>query len=180
MRFLLISVLIFTGLNTVLSQNIEEESFFDIIAPDHLKGNSSVPNVYYTSTSFENILIARLKHGTDILDGLKEIAEKEGIKNAVILTGIGSVTNYHVHSVDNKTFPSENVFIKRDEPADVTNISGYVIDGKVHAHITLSDEELAMGGHLEPNTNVFTFCIITIGILNDETSLKRFDDKTLR
>jgi predicted DNA-binding protein with PD1-like motif len=161
-------------------QTIEDEPFFNIITPDHVAVNDEVPDFYNTDVSFERYFITRLKHQKDILEGLNEIVKAEKIKNAVILTGIGSVTNYHIHVVDNKTFPSENVFIKKDIPMDVTNITGYIVDGRVHCHITLSDENMAIGGHLEPGTRVFTFCIITIGILNDDSSLKRFDDSTLR
>jgi predicted DNA-binding protein with PD1-like motif len=180
MRYLIYSLLIGLAAANLTGQNIEEEPFYDIVTPDHITGNDKVPEVYTTCTSFDRFMVARLKHKTDLLDGLEQIAGKEKIKNAVIITGIGSVTDYHIHVVDNKTFPSKNAFIKGDTPMDVTNITGYIIDGRVHAHLTLSDENLAIGGHLEPGTTVFTFCVITIGILSDSTSLKRFDDKSLR
>jgi predicted DNA-binding protein with PD1-like motif len=180
MKSLFTTLALLSIMASLSGQTIEDEPFYHIKAPDSLVGNEEVPDVYYSYTSFEKVMVARLKHQTDILEGLNEIVQKEKIKNAVILTGIGSVTNWHIHVVDNKTFPSENVFIKKDIPADVTNITGYVVDGRVHAHLTLSDESLAIGGHLEPGTNVFTFCVITIAVLDDNTSLTRFDDKTLR
>jgi predicted DNA-binding protein with PD1-like motif len=49
------------------------------------------------------------------------------------------------------------------------------MDGRVHAHIIFSNQEKAMGGHLEPGTTVFTFAIITLGVLDDKTSLAGFD-----
>ena len=56
------------------------------------------------------------------------------------------------------------------------NVNGYVIDGRVHAHITFSDDEKALGGHLEPGTKVFTFAIITLGVLEEDADLRMFDD----
>ena len=41
----------------------------------------------------------------------------------------------------------------------------------------ISNERLALGGHLEPGNEVFTFAIITVGVFNDEVNLARFDDK---
>jgi len=152
----------------------------NIHTANDVEGNDSVPSVYSFSTSFKEVVIVRLKYKTDILDGLKEAVTQKNIKNAVILSGIGSVYKYHVHSVDNSTFPSENVFYEVDKPADVVSISGYIIDGRVHAHIGVSDSKTSAGGHLEQGTEVFTFCIITIGILADDTSLQRIDDKTWR
>jgi len=45
--------------------------------------------------------------------------------------------------------------------------------------MTLGTPDKAMAGHLEPGTTVFTFAIITIGVMND-TDLARVDDKTYR
>ncbi len=152
----------------------------DIHTANDVIGNDLVPSAYSFSTNFKEVVIVRLKYKTDLLQGLKDAVIEQNIKNAVILSGIGSVYSYHVHSVDNAAFPSENVFFKKEKPADVVSISGYVIDGRVHAHIGVSDGVTSVGGHLEPDTRVFTFCIVTIGILEDDVSLQRLDDKTWR
>jgi predicted DNA-binding protein with PD1-like motif len=99
----------------------------------------------------------------------------------VILAGAGSVRNYQIHSVSNRTFPSKNTYVKDPTaPADIISMNGYVFDGKVHAHMTLANSDKAFGGHLEPGTNVFTFAIVTVGALGDGVDLSRLDDKTYR
>jgi predicted DNA-binding protein with PD1-like motif len=104
-----------------------------------------------------------------------------GIRNAVILSGIGSVRGYHVHSVSNRTFPSKNVFVKDPTAsADIVSMNGYVIGGRVHAHVTLADPDRAFGGHLERETRVFTFAVVTLGVLREPVDLERVDDKTYR
>ncbi|HEC43694.1 hypothetical protein LCGC14_2154720 [marine sediment metagenome] len=180
MKHLILILFLSSILAISYSQTIEDEPFYNVETPDHIVGNDDVPDVYSTDVSFERFIVSRMKHKTDILEGLNQIVKEEKINNAVIITGIGSVISYHIHVVDNNSFPSKNEFVKKEVPMDVTNITGYVVDGRVHAHVTLSDENMAIGGHLEPGTEVFTFCIITIGILDDDASLKRFDDKTLR
>src|SRR4030042_3381310 len=80
----------------------------------------SVPSVYILSSDVKRIVVVRLKNKTDLLEGLNEAVKKEGIKNGVILHGIGSVTSYHIHSVAETTeFPTINVFAKADGPYDV-------------------------------------------------------------
>jgi len=59
-------------------------------------------------------------------------------------------------------------------------MNGYIIDGRVHAHVTLTNEDGAFGGHLEEGTTIFTFAIVTIGIFKDGIDLSRVDDKTYR
>lgn len=149
---------------------------------DDSKPNSSaVPDVYAIPGDFERILVLRFKHKADLLTGLGEMVEKEAIKNAVILSGIGSVRNYHIHYVSNRDFPSENIYVKDPtEPADITSVNGYIINGKIHAHMSLANDRAAFGGHLEEGTSVFTFAVLTVGVLTDEADLSRVDDKTLR
>lgn len=149
---------------------------------DDAKPNSAaVPDVYAVPTQFERVLVLRLKYDTDLLGGIERQVRESGVKNAVILAGIGSVRGYRVHTVSNRTFPSTNVFVSDPTaPADIVSMNGYVIGGRVHAHITLADPNRAFGGHLEPETRVFTFAIVTLGVLSDNVDLKRIDDKTHR
>jgi predicted DNA-binding protein with PD1-like motif len=158
----------------------KQSPLLNIYTPDSVAGNDSIPATMTIDTDFKRVVIVRLKYNTDILQGLKDAAEQEGIGNGVLLSAIGSVTRYHVHSVDNSTFPARNIFYRQEKPMDILSVNGYIIDGRVHAHITLSDGAVTVGGHLEPGTTVFTFCIVTVGILNDEPSLQRVDDLTWR
>jgi hypothetical protein len=59
-------------------------------------------------------------------------------------------------------------------------MNGYVIDGRIHAHMTMTNAEHAFGGHLEPETDVFTFAIVTVGVFDNTMDLSRIDDKTYR
>jgi len=143
--------------------------------------NPAVPAVYSLSTNFERIVVVRIKKNEDLLEGLNAGVLKEGISNAVILSGIGSLTSFHIHVVSNTTFPSTNEFLKgENHPCDITSVQGYVVEGRIHAHVALADAEKAFGGHLEPGSKVFTFGIVTLGVLPKNQDLKRFDDKTWR
>jgi predicted DNA-binding protein with PD1-like motif len=127
------------------------------------------------------VLILRFKNKTDLLAGMEKMVAEHKIKNAVILAGAGSVTKYHIHAVSNRTFPSQNIYVKDPTaPADIVSMNGYIIEGRIHAHMTMTNAEHAFGGHLEPETEVFTFAIVTIGVLAEGTSLEKVDDKTYR
>lgn len=149
---------------------------------DDSKANSDqVPDVYAISGKFERVVVLRFKYQADLLAGIEKMVKEHKIRNAVFLSGIGSVRNYHIHSVSNRTFPSKNIFIKdASSPADIISINGYVIDGRVHGHMTLTTGEHAFGGHIEPQNNVFTFAIVTLGVFGDDVDLSKVDDKTYR
>lgn len=149
---------------------------------DDSKPNSpQVPDVYAISGKFQRVVVLRFKYQADLLAGIEKMVKEQKIRNAVFMSGIGSVRNWSIHSVSNRTFPSKNVFIKdASEPADIISINGYVIDGKVHAHMTLTTGEKAFGGHIEAGNAVFTFAIVTLGVMEDGVDFSKLDDKTYR
>src|SRR3989442_15220096 len=58
-----------------------------------------VPAVHTIRSPIDRVVIVRLKNKTDMLDGLNQAVAREKIKNAVFMSGFGSVTAYHTHVV---------------------------------------------------------------------------------
>lgn len=178
-----ILALLFSATALLLSQETRREITNPATnsADDKKDLSPSVPDVYAIHGQFQRITILRFKYKTDLLAGLERMVKEDKIKNAVILSAAGSVTGYQVHQVSNREFPSKNTFVKNPTaPADLIGMNGYVIDGKLHAHMTLANPDKAFGGHLEPGTTVFTFAIVTLGVLGNDTDLSRVDDKSYR
>jgi uncharacterized protein len=148
---------------------------------DDAKPNSDqVPDVYAIAGHFDRIVVLRFKYKTDLLAGLRKMVKQENIRNGVILSAVGSVRGYQFHTVSNRTLPSQDTFVKNPtQPADLVSMNGYVIDGRVHPHMTLATPDKVIAGHLEPGTEVFTFAIVTIGVMND-VNFRRLDDKSYR
>ncbi|HVW19713.1 MAG TPA: PPC domain-containing DNA-binding protein [Opitutaceae bacterium] len=148
---------------------------------DAKENSPDVPDVYAVTGKFERVVVLRFKYRADLLAGLERMVREQHIKNGVILSAVGSVRGYHLHSVSNRTFPSKDMFVENPTgPADIVSMNGYVMNGRLHPHITLADSRHAFGGHLEPGTTVFTFAIVTIGVLDDGVNFDRLDDKTYR
>ena len=178
MRALLLCLVFLIVLN---AQETRTEVTKATTPADDSKANSDkVPEVYALSGNFSRVVVLRFKYQADLLAGIEDMIKREKIRNGVVLAGAGSVRNYQIHSVSNRTFPSKNTYVKNPTaPADIISMNGYIIDGKIHAHMTMANPDHAFGGHLEPGTNVFTFAIVTIGVMND-VDLSRVDDKTNR
>jgi predicted DNA-binding protein with PD1-like motif len=142
--------------------------------------SSAVPDVVAQTGHFDRIVVLRLKYKTDLLAGLEQEVKQQHIENGVILAGIGSVRGYQLHQVANRTFPTHDTYVKNPtEPADVVSMNGYVIAGELHPHITLATPDRVIAGHLEPGTQVFTFVLVTIGVL-DGVDLRHADDGSYR
>jgi predicted DNA-binding protein with PD1-like motif len=149
---------------------------------DDAKSNSSqVPDVYAITGHFDRVVVLRFKYKTDLLAGMQKMVKQENIRNGVILSAVGSVRGYQVHQVSNRTLPSQDTFVKNPtEPADLVSMNGYVIEGKLHPHVTLATPDKVIAGHLEPGTEVFTFAIVTIGVMNNDVDFHHLDEKNYR
>ena len=182
MKSLVIAFALFTAVAPLPAAETKTEVVKPTTPAGDAKPNSSeVPDVYAVEGKFERVIVLRFKHQADLLAGLERMVKEHNIRNAVILAAIGSVRGYHYHTVSNRTFPSRNLYIQDLEtPADITSMNGYVIDGRLHPHITFATDKNAFGGHLEPGTAVFTFAVVTLGVLADGADLSRIDDKTYR
>lgn len=121
----------------------------------------------------------RVESGEDILLTLQAAVSRLNIDNAVILSGAGSATSYHYHVVSSDELPPENAFVRGKGMVDILNVSGMVLGGRVHAHISFCGQGSAFGGHLEEGCRVLTFCAIWLAEVPD-VDIAAWDDPTGR
>src|SRR6202034_4462000 len=150
MRLLILCVL--TASMTLAQETRETRTNPSPNPADDAKANSaSVPDVYAITGHFDRVVVLRFKYQTDLLAGLQKMVKQEHIQNGVILSAVGSVRGYQVHQVTNRTLPTEDTFEKNPtQPADLVSMNGYVIDGRLHPHMTLATPDRVIAGHLEP------------------------------
>jgi predicted DNA-binding protein with PD1-like motif len=122
---------------------------------------------------FKDAVLVRLNPGDDLLVKIREAVKEHDIKNAVILAGVGSVISHHFHVVASTSNPPKEYFSKGEAAADIVNINGMIINGRVHAHITFSNEKVAYGGHLELGCEVLTFSVIVLAEM--DTNFEKWD-----
>ncbi len=148
---------------------------------DDTKQNSpAVPDAYALTGHFDRIVVIRLKARTNLLGGIESVIKRQHIQNGVFLSGIGSLRGYEVHSVTNRDLPTQDTFVRNPtQPADLVSVNGYVINGRVHAHMTLATPDKVIAGHMEAGNEVYTYAIVTVGVMND-TDLDKIDDKGYR
>ena len=104
----------------------------------------------------------RLNPGEDVLLSLRAAVADQEIRNAAILSGVGSLDRYHFHVVKTTNMPPGNVFVKGEGPFDILTITGLIVNGEVHAHVAFSNTESAYGGHIEEGCRVLTFAVIVM------------------
>jgi predicted DNA-binding protein with PD1-like motif len=133
------------------------------------------------SYQFSRVVMGKLKIGTDLLEGIKEIARKEKIRNGVILTGLGALgkavfRNAKVMPPDYKMEDKYRVYLELDQAMELVSLPGWIAtkengEIEVHAHFTASlvidDKIVTLGGHLTQGTLASIKMIIVIGVIDD-------------
>jgi hypothetical protein len=114
------------------------------------------------SLGSSRLFVVRLNSGEDLLQCIRAAAVAAGIRHGLILAGVGSIVGYHLHVVKTPNIPPGAIFFQGEGAFHILSVAGAIIDGRVHAHITFSNTEKAMGGHLEEGCRILSFGIVVL------------------
>lgn len=109
------------------------------------------------------VVVVRLAYGDLLLESLQEICRQHRIRDGLILTGFGSLTDFAVSGAIGASFPPRK-FYQRTRPrgVEILAMSGVIADYHVHSHIVLSDRKQAFGGHLERGCRILSLAEIAL------------------
>ena len=125
--------------------------------------------------------VAKLDYGSDLLEELTKICQKEYIKTGYIqVIGAVSSLKYGFYEQDVKEYIYTTYAY--DESLEIVSCSGNISikDGKhfCHLHIVASDKKgKCVGGHLVAGTSVFAAEVVIQEILGEDL-IRELDDTT--
>lgn len=125
------------------------------------------------------IVVVRLAYGELLLESLQEICKQRKIRDGVILTGFGSLTDLAVSGAVGASFPPRN-FYKRTSPrgVEILAMAGVIANYHVHCHLVLTDKKQAFGGHLEQGCRVLSLAEIVLMRVTGIKLARLVDDTT--
>lgn len=132
------------------------------------------------------VIALRLKPGTDVLLGLQEACQRNGINNGVILSAIGSLDSPHFCNpveLPTKAGYGYGETLHLTGPIELTNASGIIChddegNTNLHVHITLSDRHgNAHGGHLVEGTKVLLTVDVIVAEIEGLVMGRKFDEE---
>ena len=112
------------------------------------------------SMGISRIHILRVDPGEDVLLAVRGFLADAGVEQAVVLGGYGTLAAHHIHWVTHNQIPAENTFGRGAGGIEILGMSGLVVEGTPHIHVTLSTPEGAYGGHLEEGCIAYVLCQI--------------------
>lgn len=125
------------------------------------------------------IVVVRLTYGELLLESIQEICQQRRIRDGVILTGFGSLTDFAVSGAIGASFPPRK-FYKRTRPrgVEILAMAGVIANYHVHCHLVLSDRNQAFGGHLEKGCRVLSLAEIALMRVSGIKLARLVDDTT--
>ncbi len=131
------------------------------------------------------VIVARLKPGTDLLEGIRQVCEKHQLHNGVVISGIGSLAC--VRYCDVEPLPEKKCgygyggILELNETIELTGAGGVICSDaenniNLHIHLSLSDRTgRAYGGHLVSGTKVLMTADIVLGEIEGIAMRREYD-----
>ncbi len=104
--------------------------------------------------------IVRIDPGEDVLDAVIEFIGKTGIRQAIVLGGYGTLAAHRLHWVAHNRIPTQNIIESSEAGIEILGMSGLVVNGEPHIHMTLATQQGAYGGHMEEGCKAYVLCEI--------------------
>ncbi|MGZ5259271.1 MAG: PCC domain-containing protein, partial [Burkholderiales bacterium] len=110
---------------------------------------------------------------------IQEICRQRKIRDGVILTGFGSLTDVAVSGAVGASFPPRK-FYQRTQPrgVEILAMAGVIANYHVHCHLVLTDKNQAFGGHLEKGCRVLSLAEIALMRVTGIKLARLVDDTT--
>ncbi|MBZ4664845.1 PPC domain-containing DNA-binding protein [Mahella sp.] len=116
----------------------------------------------FISDKLGRVVILNLERGEKLLESIKAQLNELGIKNAIVLSAIGSLQKAVLHRVTGMEESPVDEYVTIEAPLELASLQGVVANGEPHFHMVISSQENTFTGHLEEETTVLYLCEITL------------------
>lgn len=132
----------------------------------------------FVAEGFGRVLVIRLDPGDLLLEGVAELAARHGFRNAVVVSGIGTLDRCYLHAVTTTGYPPREARLAWEGvPLELLSLSGVIADGKPHLHAVVSDAKGAYGGHVEEGCRVLYLAEVVVAELKGLELVRERDEK---
>ena len=105
----------------------------------------------FTGKKTGRVFFIRIDEGDDVLECVNSFITEHKVVNAIVTSGVGTLSSGSVHFITTTGYPSSNTFLRMEErPIEVNSIDGLIVDGVAHLHMVISEGTRVIAGHLEP------------------------------
>jgi predicted DNA-binding protein with PD1-like motif len=121
----------------------------------------------FTGSGFGSVLVISLSPGDKVLESIRQAVRDAGLRDAVVISGIATLSHVHYHRVSTLTPDPVDEFLTLKDPMEVASIDGLIVDYEPHLHFTFSGLNRTIAGHLEDNSTVLYLGEIVVAEVKD-------------
>lgn len=133
---------------------------------------------YFKEEKENGIIIIRLDQGEMLLESIETVISEANIKNGVVISGIGTLSDARIHLVTTTGYPAVEKYPEwKNVPIELCSISGIIANGEPHLHTVFSDSHNTYCGHLEHGCKTLYLCEIVIELLENISLIRVQDEK---
>jgi len=124
------------------------------------------------------IIVMHLKKGELVLESITEQFAKMGIKNAVLMSSVGSFRKISFHYITKTSDEPADEFVLLEDAVELGSMQGMIINGEPHFHLVCSAASTGRcyTGHLENGSEVQYLMELSFLVIDGQHSLTRKKD----
>ena len=106
--------------------------------------------------------VIRIDPGEDVLASCRKYCAEHGVRSAAVVCGYGTLAAWSLHWVTHNRIPTANQYAQGEGGIEILAMSGLVVGGEPHLHISLATRDAGFGGHVEEGTVAYVLCEIVL------------------
>lgn len=120
------------------------------------------------------------RKGDYVIEGLRELLEKEGVDAALVLSGIGSLDICKMHTIVDTTLPIKERYLTLGGAIELGCLQGSVAGGEPHLHVVVDDvqNDRQYIGHLEEGSRCLFRVELGLIVLDGVKTARIHDPET--
>ena len=109
----------------------------------------------FACSEYGRVIVMHLRKGELLLESITEGLKNEGVKNALLVSGIGSLRKLSMHGIKECSDTPSDYFYTVEAPVELGCLQGIVLDGVPHLHgVCSTPDGKTYVGHLEPGCEI--------------------------
>jgi predicted DNA-binding protein with PD1-like motif len=117
---------------------------------------------YFIENKIGRIFVIKLEPGDYLKESITELAHRENIENAVIVTGIATFDEVNIHMTTTLDYPIGYHKEQLQEPLELGGLDGFIADGEPHLHGVIGNADRTWAGHLLDGCRVLYLAEIVV------------------
>lgn len=132
---------------------------------------------HFVGEGMGRVVVLNLFRGDKLLEGIRDGMKELGIKDAALVSCVGSLSKLEYHRPTSYAMSAEDEFLTIEAPMEIGSLSGTVINGQPHFHIVAHDHQNnTYGGHLEEGTTILYLAEIVMQEIVGLKLERRYDE----